>query len=60
MELKKISSELQELTFEQACGINGGGGESAWYWVAYGVGAVVHGLSVFATEGGNNAGLCVH
>ncbi len=37
MELQKFSSNLQELTFEQASGINGG--ESLWYWVAYGVGA---------------------
>ncbi len=58
MELKKISSDLQELDFEQAGEINGG--ESLWYWIAYGVGAVVHGAVVFAKEGGSNAGLCVH
>ena len=48
MELKKISSELQELTFEQGSGINGG--ESAWYWIAYGIGATVHFIHDAATS----------
>ena len=43
MELQKFSNELQELTSEQACEINGG--ESLWYWIAYGVGATAHAVS---------------
>ena len=40
MELQKISSEIQELSFEEALTINGG--ESLWYWIAYGVGATAN------------------
>jgi|LakMenE18May11ns_1017448.scaffolds.fasta_scaffold9005380_1 hypothetical protein len=40
MELQNFDSELQELTFEESNGINGG--ESLWYWVAYGVGTAAH------------------
>jgi len=43
METQKFSSDLQELTFEQASGINGG--ESLWYWVAYGIGASARGVA---------------
>lgn len=46
MELQKFSSELQELTFEQASGINGG--ESLWYWIAYGVGTAAHAVGTAA------------
>ena len=42
MQLQKFSSELQELTFEQAKAVNGG--ESLWYWGFYIVGAIAHGL----------------
>ena len=42
MKLQKFSSELQELTFEQASDINGG--ETLWYWIAYVAGGIVHGL----------------
>jgi hypothetical protein len=52
MELKKFSSELQELTFEQASGINGG--ESLWYWIAYGVGATVHFIGDLLVDAHNN------
>ncbi len=37
MKLQKFNSELQDLTFEESCEINGG--ESLWYWIAYGIGA---------------------
>ena len=40
MELQKLSSKLQELSFQEATQINGGG-ESIWYWVAYGIGSVI-------------------
>jgi hypothetical protein len=48
MELQKISSEMQELSFDEASTINGG--ESAWYWVAYGVSAVAHFIYEAATS----------
>jgi hypothetical protein len=51
MELTKISSEISELSFEEAISINGG--ESLWYWVAYGVGAVASGLAAMA-QGANS------
>lgn len=57
MEMVKISSEIQELSFEDTININGG--ESLWYWVSYGIGATIHGLAVFAKEGGRNAGISV-
>ena len=40
MEFKGYCQSLQELSFEESTQINGG--ESAWYWIAYGVGLVVH------------------
>lgn len=43
MDLQKFSSELQELTFEQANELSGG--ESLWYWIAYGVGAAGRGIA---------------
>ncbi len=57
MMLQKFESDLQELTIEESSEINGG--ESVWYWVAYGIGATINGLIVFAKEGGANAGLVV-
>lgn len=57
MELKKIDSALQELSFAQSIDINGG--ESAWYWICYGVGTAISCIATFATEGGRNAGICV-
>lgn len=51
MELKKICSNLQELTFEEASGINGG--ETLWYWIAYVAGAVAHGLASDLKAAGN-------
>lgn len=35
------------------------GGTSFWFDISYIVGATVHGLMVFGTEGGRNAKLCV-
>jgi hypothetical protein len=42
MKLQKFSLSLQELTFEQASEVNGG--ESFWYWPAYIVGGIIHGI----------------
>ncbi len=42
MKLQKFSSALQELSFEEASGINGG--ETLWYWIAYVAGGITHGL----------------
>ena len=47
---------IPELTYSEASQIDGGG---FWYDVAFVGGAIVHGLIVFATEGGNNAGIVV-
>ena len=46
-----IDENLKELSFEEASTINGG--ESLWYWVAYGAGAVAREVKDtvdFATE----------
>ncbi|TAG30377.1 MAG: hypothetical protein EAZ13_04045 [Sphingobacteriia bacterium] len=45
MELKKINTELRELTFDQASNINGG--ESGWYWVSLGIGATGRAICKF-------------
>ncbi|MCW3087314.1 MAG: hypothetical protein JWQ78_700 [Sediminibacterium sp.] len=42
MELNKFSPALQELTLEESNAINGG--ETLWYWVAFTVTSVVHGV----------------
>lgn len=49
---------VTELTQNEASHIDGGTG-GFWYDVAYVGGAILHGLVVFATEGGNNAGIVV-
>jgi hypothetical protein len=45
-----------ELNQDQLLQIEGG---NFWYDLAYVAGVAVHGLVVFATEGGNSAGICV-
>lgn len=49
-------SNCTELTQKELLQIEGG---NFWYDLAYVAGVVVHGVVVFATEGGNNAGICV-
>jgi len=48
---------IAELTQSEASQIDGGDG--FWKDLAYIGGVLVHGLVVFATEGGNNAGIVV-
>ena len=48
---------ITELTQDEASQIDGG--EGFWYDVSYVLGVIAHGVVVFATEGGNNAGLVV-
>jgi hypothetical protein len=48
MELQKISAEMQELSFDEASSINGG--ESAWYWLGYAIGATAHFIYEAATS----------
>lgn len=48
---------LTELSQNEMSQTEGG---SFWSDLAYVAGVAVHGLVVFATEGGNNAGICVH
>lgn len=55
MELKNFSSELQVLSFEEANDINGGGGESLWYWIAYGISATAHKICSAAIYQNDNA-----
>ena len=45
-----------ELSQNEMSQIEGG---SFWSDLAYVVGVAVHGLVVFGTEGGSNAGICV-
>ncbi len=40
MQLQKFSSELQELTVNEANQINGG--ETLWYWFSYAIGGVIY------------------
>jgi hypothetical protein len=48
--------QLDELTEVEATQVYGGG---FWGDVFYVIGVAAHGLVVFATEGGRNAGICV-
>lgn len=58
MELKNINDSLKELTLEEAIEINGGSGESGWYWLSYGIGAVIRGTEAFVD--GAKAGSSEH
>ena len=40
MEFKNYCQNLQELSFSESTQINGGGGESGWYWIFYGIGVI--------------------
>ncbi len=55
LNLKNIDSII-ELDQDEMKQIEGG---SFWSDLAYVAGVAVHGLVVFATEGGNSAGYCV-
>ncbi len=56
MEFKNLN--LEELDCKELELIEGGSEHSDSVW--YIVGCIVRGFQVFATEGGRNAGLCVH
>lgn len=58
METLKLEQcdRLDELCEVEATEISGGG---FWGDVFYVLGVAAHGLVVFATEGGRNAGICV-
>ena len=49
-------NSVSELTWNEMSAIEGG---TFWQDLAYVVGVAVHGLVVFATEGGQNAGISV-
>ncbi|WP_394759207.1 hypothetical protein [Flavobacterium sp.] len=55
MEINKF--EFEELSTKDLLTIEGGSEISDMF--CYACGVVAHGFMVFATEGGNNAGLCV-
>ncbi|HPZ87380.1 MAG TPA: hypothetical protein PLQ32_04725 [Flavihumibacter sp.] len=42
MEMKSNYPELKELSMDEALSINGG--ETLWYWIAYGIGAGARGV----------------
>ncbi len=51
-----------ELTYTETQKIDGGSAKPKtgfWQDISYVAGAIVHGLVVFSTQGGRNAGLCV-
>ena len=49
-------NSVSELTWNEMSAIEGG---SFWHDLAYVVGVAVQGLVIFATEGGQNAGISV-
>jgi hypothetical protein len=55
LELEQFDG-VEGLSELEAAKIDGGG---FWGDVSYILGAAAHGLVVFATEGGRNAGICV-
>ena len=63
MELKNTNTRnlkemnVIELNKSELLVTNAGSELSNAFW--YGVGVLCHGISVFSTEGGNNAGICV-
>jgi hypothetical protein len=39
MRKNNLDFEMEELSVQEKLIVNGGEGESAWYWIAYGIGA---------------------
>lgn len=47
MKLENYFSGLEDLNQEDLLNLNGGTGESLWYWIAYGVAATTHGTVTY-------------